>query len=171
MRVCVPQAPSSPGASCAPAYRPRQACPGKVRPRFPMLTITICKQQGCYVSVGPLLNGLNTFVDPAGSRHSIDPRRPFQRPHVCTGSQKYAQGPWRAATRDSGRPGEARNRAVSLEEERSGLDRKLEALIEKIESKRRQLELVEATEEQLAAQERDQRVQGEGPGASTQVRG
>jgi hypothetical protein len=59
-----------------------------------------------------------------------------------------------------------------LVERRSGLERELEGLDKDIESKRRMLELVEATEEQLAAQGGGQRsTEGDGPGASTQVRG
>jgi hypothetical protein len=48
----------------------------------------------------------------------------------------------------------------------------VEALGQEIESTQRALELVEATEEQLAAQEAEyQEDEGHGPEASTQVRG
>jgi phage shock protein A len=57
-----------------------------------------------------------------------------------------------------------------LHEKRSGLERELEALDKDIESKRRMLELVEATEAQLAALSQPDLEGGE-PGASTQVRG
>jgi hypothetical protein len=54
---------------------------------------------------------------------------------------------------------------------RSAPEGKEDVLDEEIENKRRELELVEATEEQLAAQEGGQRaIEGNGPGASTEVR-
>jgi phage shock protein A len=57
-------------------------------------------------------------------------------------------------------------------EKRSGLERELEALDQDLMSKRRMLELVKSTQEQLEALERMRRdVEGGGPGASTQVRG
>jgi hypothetical protein len=60
----------------------------------------------------------------------------------------------------------------ALAKRRSALEIKLEALDKDLKLKRRQLELVEATEGQLTAQGLGQRVfEGEGPGASTQVRG
>jgi hypothetical protein len=60
----------------------------------------------------------------------------------------------------------------ALAEKRTGLERELEALDKDIESKHRMLGLVETTKEQLAAQGRGQPdVEGDGPGASTQVRG
>jgi phage shock protein A len=61
---------------------------------------------------------------------------------------------------------------AGLAERRSGLEDELEALGHKIEATRRQLELVEATEEQLAAQGRGQRaIEQGGAGGSTQVSG
>jgi hypothetical protein len=58
-----------------------------------------------------------------------------------------------------------------LVEKRSGLERELEVLGKDIESTRRMLELVETTEEQLAAQGQEHRaVEEQGPGPSTQVR-
>jgi hypothetical protein len=57
-----------------------------------------------------------------------------------------------------------------LVEKRSGLEMELEALDKDIESKRRMLELVESTEKQLAAPSKPD-LEGDGPGASTQVRG
>jgi hypothetical protein len=59
-----------------------------------------------------------------------------------------------------------------LERERLRLDGQLQALNEEIEPRQRALELLEATERQLAGQGRGQPdVAGRGPGASTQVRG
>jgi predicted component of type VI protein secretion system len=59
-----------------------------------------------------------------------------------------------------------------LQGELEGLLEKLKGLGRDIESKRRMLELVKATEEQLAAQGRvQQAVDGEASGANTQVRG
>jgi predicted nucleic acid-binding Zn-ribbon protein len=58
-----------------------------------------------------------------------------------------------------------------LLEKRSGLERELKALDKHVEFKRRQLELVEDTEEQLVAQGPGQRgTEGDGPEASSQVR-
>jgi hypothetical protein len=60
----------------------------------------------------------------------------------------------------------------ALVERRSGLEIEMQALDQEIETKQRALELVEATERQLAGQGRGQPdVEGAGPGASTQVRG
>jgi predicted RNase H-like nuclease (RuvC/YqgF family) len=62
----------------------------------------------------------------------------------------------------------------ALEERRSELERELEGLSKDIESKRRMLELLETTaEDQLAAQGREEQgaMEGDGPGASTEVRG
>jgi hypothetical protein len=60
----------------------------------------------------------------------------------------------------------------ALVQKRTGLERELETLDKDIESKRRMLELVEATEEQLATQgQGHQDLEGRGPRASTQVRG
>jgi chromosome segregation ATPase len=56
-----------------------------------------------------------------------------------------------------------------LAEKRSRLERELGVVDKDIEAKRRMLELVEATEEQLEAQRREQ--PEDGLGASTQVRG
>jgi hypothetical protein len=61
---------------------------------------------------------------------------------------------------------------MGLVEKRSGLEGGPEVLDKDIESTRRQLELVQATAEHLAAQGRGQRaIERGGPGASTQVRG
>jgi hypothetical protein len=58
-----------------------------------------------------------------------------------------------------------------LAEKRTGLEKQLEAVDTEVKFKRRQLELVEATQEQLAAQGPGQRaIEGDGPGASSQVR-
>jgi hypothetical protein len=57
-----------------------------------------------------------------------------------------------------------------LGESRLELERELGALVKEIESKQRVLELVEATERQLAGQgRRQQDLEGGGAGASTQV--
>jgi hypothetical protein len=59
-----------------------------------------------------------------------------------------------------------------LKTTRSRWERELQALGEEIESEQRKLELVEAIERQLAGQGRGQTdLEGDGPGASTQVRG
>jgi hypothetical protein len=61
--------------------------------------------------------------------------------------------------------------AQALVVRRSGLLKELQAVGKIIESRRRMLELVEATERQLAAQQRGRRaIEGGGPGAGTQVR-
>jgi uncharacterized protein involved in exopolysaccharide biosynthesis len=60
----------------------------------------------------------------------------------------------------------------TLLKRRPGLARKLEALNTELASMRRQLELVEAKEKQLAAHWRDRpAIEGWGPRPSTQVRG
>jgi hypothetical protein len=67
---------------------------------------------------------------------------------------------------------ELRGELEGLLEKRGGLERELEGLDKEIESKGRMLELVEATEEQLAAQGLGHQASEEGaPGAGMQVRG
>jgi peptidoglycan hydrolase CwlO-like protein len=67
---------------------------------------------------------------------------------------------------------ELQDELTELLAKHSELQTELEALGDKIESTQRALELVEATEEQLAAQEaKYQEDEGNGPGASRQVRG
>jgi predicted nucleic acid-binding Zn-ribbon protein len=58
-----------------------------------------------------------------------------------------------------------------LVERQLGLERELEGLRKDIESRRRMLELVEATEEQLVAQAERPALEGGGLGTSAQVRG
>jgi hypothetical protein len=59
-----------------------------------------------------------------------------------------------------------------LVEKRTGLEAELQAVGKEIEAKQRALELVEATEKQLADQGRGQQgLDGSEPGASAQVRG
>jgi hypothetical protein len=65
-----------------------------------------------------------------------------------------------------------RGELEGLVEKRSGLEQELKGLGEAIEAKQRMLELLEATERQLAGQGRGQPdLQAGGPAASTQVRG
>jgi hypothetical protein len=59
-----------------------------------------------------------------------------------------------------------------LVEKRSEVEEELQALGKEIEAKQRELGLVKATVQQLVAQElRQQELEGDGPGASKQVRG
>jgi phage shock protein A len=66
---------------------------------------------------------------------------------------------------------ELQDELTELWAKHSELQTELEALGDKIDSTRRALELVEATEEQIAAQEAGHEDHEAGPGASTQVRG
>jgi predicted nuclease with TOPRIM domain len=67
---------------------------------------------------------------------------------------------------------ELMGKLAELVKKRSGLEGELQALGREIEDKQRALELVEATERQLTGQGRGQlEVEGDGLGASTQVRG
>jgi hypothetical protein len=67
---------------------------------------------------------------------------------------------------------ELQDELEGLVEKQWALESQLEVFGKGIESTRRQLELVTATKEQLAAQGREQRaIEGGGSGASTQVRG
>jgi hypothetical protein len=66
---------------------------------------------------------------------------------------------------------EVEDELKGLAEKRSGLASELEALDKDIEARQRQLDMVEATERQLAGQGRGQRgLEGGAAGASTQVR-